>query len=528
MADLEGRMARDLNTTHAAIDAAVVDADAGTSGLKRTIGTVPLVAMGVAAVVGAGIFVVTGEAAATKAGPAVVIAFIIAGIVAGFSALSYSELAGMIPLAGSTYSYAYAALGAFVAWVIGWDLLVEYLFGAANVANGWSSYFANLAAGAGVDLPPEILNPPVSGSDTDVVGWINLPAVILVLLITLLLISGAKESARATTFFVIVKIGTLLLFVLVGVFAVTGSNYEPFVPPNEGNFQAFGWSGVLAAAGIVFYGYISFDVVCTAAQEAKNPRRSVPIGVLGSLGIATVLYVAVGAVLVGLVSYTLLNTPNALSAALDAVNLGWVGDIVDIGAVIGLGASVLALLYGQTRILMRMSQDAMLPSALGRVASGRGTPTISILICGIAAAIMSGLLPSSILVELVSIGTLLAFIIVSVAVIVLRKTRPDLPRNFKVPGGYTFPILSIVTSLIIMMTLPFATWLRLLAWLAIGLVIYFTYSKARAGALLDERAAEQPEALVEEFAEEREREREQAEERDQKREKKRDKRRDDA
>lgn len=478
-------------TPQSAIDATIMAADADESGLRRSIGTFSLIAMGVAAVVGAGIFVVTGEAAATRAGPAVVIAFLIAGVVAGFSALSYAELAGMIPLAGSTYSYAYAALGIFVAWVIGWDLLVEYLFGAANVASGWSAYFANLMEEVGLPLPQELLAAPVAGSGDQNTGWINLPAVLLVLLVTSLLVSGAKESARVTTFLVLIKVGTLLLFIVVGATAISGDNYEPFIPENDGTFGDFGWTGVLSAAGLVFYGFISFDVVCTAAQEAKNPRRTVPIGILGSLGIATGLYVMVGAVLVGLISYTMLNEANALSAALDAVNLGWVGDVVDVGAVIGLGASVLALLYGQTRILMRMSQDRMLPAVFGRVSGKTGTPVRSILLCGVAAAVMSGLLPSSVLVELVSIGTLLAFIIVAVAVMVLRRTRPDLPRNFKVPGGYTIPILAIISSLLIMATLPLSTWLRLFAWLAIGMVVFFSYSRTRAGALMDERVAEQ-------------------------------------
>lgn len=479
-----------LDVAHAAIDATVAQADSATTGLSRAIGPVALVAIGVAAVVGAGIFVVTGEAAATRAGPAVVVSFIIAGIVASLSAMCYAELAGMLPLAGSTYSYAYAALGTFVAWVIGWDLLVEYLFGAANVANGWSAYFSNMTAEMGWALPPELLGGPVPGTDAEPMGWINLPAVILVVLLTGVLISGSRESARATTFFVAVKIATLALFVGVGVFAVNSDNYHPFVPPNQGSFDEFGWTGVLAAAGLVFYGYIAFDAVCTAAQEARNPRRDVPIGVLGSLGVATVLYVLVGLVLVGLVSYTTLNTPNALSTALDAVDLAWVGDVVDVGAVVGLGASVLALLYGQTRILMRMSQDAMLPDALGRVSSRTHTPTASILLCGGAAAVMAGILPSSILVELVSIGTLLAFTIVSAAVIVLRRTRPDIPRRFRVPGGYVIPVLAAVSSLVIMATLPPATWLRLLVWLLVGLVVYFTYSRSRAKALLRERAAE--------------------------------------
>ncbi len=471
--------------TSDAINVIVEDADADVDGLKREIGPLNLMSIGIAAVVGAGIFVVTGTAAAKHAGPAVIISFIIAGIVAALSALCYSELASMIPLAGSTYSYAYASMGLTVAWIIGWDLLVEYLFGAANVASGWSGYFTALLGGWGIHLPDSLTTSTIAdGKDG---GILNVPAMVLIGLISLVLYLGSRLSAGATTLFVFIKLATLALFVGVGLTAINVDNLTPFVPPNTGEFGAFGWSGVLTAAGTVFYSYISFDAVCTAAQEARNPRRTVPIGVLGSLGVATVLYILVGFVLVGLVSYTMLNVGDPLSVALDHAGLEWVARIVDVGATIGLAASVMALLYAQTRIMMRMSEDGMLPKLFGKVSGKTHTPSGAILICGVIGMIMTGTLPTSILTELISIGTLLAFIIVSGAVIVLRRTRPDLKRPFKVPGGATIPVLSILASFGIMLSLPFDTWLRLIVWLAIGMVIFYAYSRKRAQAVIEER-----------------------------------------
>ncbi len=487
----EADVAGDASGARGTIDIAVAEADSGKDGLERTMGPVNLTAIGVAAVVGAGIFVVTGHAAAVDAGPAVIVSFVIAGVVATLAAVCYSELASMIPLSGSTYSYAYSAMGTFVAWVIGWDLLVEYLFGAANVANGWSGYFTNLLAEVGVEVPNALRYAPVSDGGAPT-GIMNLPAMCLVAFVTFILYMGSKESARATTLFVGVKLVTLAVFVGFGVFSLTWGNYTPFIPPPSGGH--FGWGGIFVAAGTVFYSYISFDAVCTAAQEAKNPRRTVPIGVMGSLGIATVLYVIVGFVLVGLVSYTALNVSDPLSSALEAAGLGWVGTIVDIGAVIGLAASVTALLFSQTRILMRMSEDGMLPKRFSVVSKTRKVPEFTILLCGLACIVMTGLLPLAILTELISIGTLLAFMIVAAAVIVLRKTRPDLKRPFKVPGGPTIPIISILASLVIMLSLPWETWLRLFIWLAIGLVIYFLYSKSRADAVIVEREKRQREA----------------------------------
>lgn len=477
----------EVKNAHQGIDALIEDADADVDGLKRSIGPLNLMSIGVAAVVGAGIFVVTGAAAAEHAGPAVIVSFVIAAGAAALSALCYAELAGMIPVAGSTYSYAYASMGTLIAWIIGWDLLLEYLFGAASVASGWSGYFTSFLDAVGIHVPYDLRTALVSEGEVSG-GLINLPAVLLVALVTILLLVGTKLSAGATTAFVGVKIFTLLIFVVVGLTAINVDNFFPFLPPNNGNFGEFGWSGVIAAAGMVFYSFIAFDAVCTAAQEARHPRRTIPIGVLGSLAIATVLYVVVGAVVVGLTPYSNLNTADPLSVALTNANLVWVANIVDIGAVVGLAASVLALLFAQTRILMRMSEDGMLPTIFQRVNPARGTPVGSVLICGILCAIMTGLLPASILTALISIGTLLAFIIVSLAVLILRKTRPDLPRKFRVPGGPTIPILSMIVSLGIMATLPLDTWIRLMVWLLIGLVIFFAYSRSRAEAVIEARA----------------------------------------
>ncbi len=470
------------------LDVVIAEADANEDGLKRTMGPVSLTSIGVAAVVGAGIFVVTGTAAANHAGPAVILSFVIAGIAALLAALCYAEIAAMVPLSGSTYSYAYAALPTIIAWIIGWDLLLEYLFGAANVSVGWAGYATQLLGDAGIHLPQAILAGPIADTDGAATGLINLPAVALVAFVTIMLILGTRESAAATTIFVGVKLLTLAIFVAFGITAITASNYSPFIPPRVGDFG--GWEGVIAGAAAVFYSYISFDAVCTGAQEAKNPRRTVPIGIMASLGIATLVYIVVGAVLVGLTSYANLGVPDALSVALDNAGLHNVGVIVDIGATVGLAASVLALVFAQTRILMRMSEDGMLPNVFRKVDVKRGTPVTTIVVCGVGAAIMAGFLPLSTLTEMISIGTLLAFMIVAAAVIALRKSKPDLPRPFKVPGGATIPIISIIVSFLIMLQLDIWTWLRLIVWLVIGGFVYFLYSKKRSQAVIQARLDE--------------------------------------
>jgi APA family basic amino acid/polyamine antiporter len=442
---------------------------------SNALGAFSLTLLGVASVVGAGIFVVTGDAAAHYAGPAVLISFVLAGIVAGLTALCYAELASMIPAAGSTYSYAFAAFGSFVGWFIGWDLLLEYLFAASTVAVGWSGYFVSLMESIGVHVPHALANPPF-GDDP---GIVNLPALAIMLLTSGALWLGTRESAVANNSMVLLKLTILVLVVIVGAFYVTSSNLTPFIPAHAGGFGDFGWSGVLRGAGIVFFAYIGFDAVSTAAAEARNPRRTVPIGLLGTVIIATTIYIAVGFVLTGMVNYRELGVADPISVALQAGgrNLEWLLRLTDVAAVVGLASTVLVTLYGQTRIFMRMSEDGMLPPRFGKVSRVRKTPQFSIVLCGIVGGIVAGLVPLSVLGELISIGTLLAFIIVSAGVLQLRRSHPELPRPFRVPALPLVAGTAIVSSLALMATLPGATWIRLAIWAAIGFCVYFFYAR---------------------------------------------------
>ncbi len=449
-------------------------------------GAFSLTMLGVASVVGAGIFVVTGDAAAHYAGPAVLISFVLAGIVAGLTALCYAELAASVPAAGSTYSYALAAFGSFVGWFIGWDLLLEYLFAASTVAVGWSGYLVSLCESVGVHLPHALVNAPF-GSDH---GAINLPALAIMLVCSGALFLGTRESALANNAMVLLKLVILALVVVVGAFYVTSSNLEPFVPAHHGGFGDFGWTGVLRGAGIVFFAYIGFDAVATAAAEAREPRRTIPIGLLATVAIATVIYVAVGFVLTGMLNYTQLGVPDPIAAAVHAAgpNLEWLLRLTDVGAVVGLAATVLVTLYGQTRIFMRMSEDGMLPPAFGKVGRRTKTPHFSILVCGVAGGAVAALVPLSVLGELISIGTLLAFIIVSGGVVMMRRRYPDLERPFRVPALPLVATAAILSSLALMATLPGATWIRLAAWALIGICIYFLYARENSARRLREHA----------------------------------------
>jgi APA family basic amino acid/polyamine antiporter len=438
-------------------------------------GPLSLTTLGIASVVGAGIFVTTGAAAAEYAGPAVVISFVMAGVVAALTALCYAELAAMIPIAGSTYSYAYAAFGAFAAWFIGWDLLLEYLFAASTVAVGWAGYAVSLLDGAGVHVPHALAAPPF-GDDA---GTLNVPAILVVAASTALLVVGARQSARANNAMVLLKMAILLLVVAVGVAYVTPDNWSPFVPASEGGFGDFGVSGVVRAAGVVFFAYVGFDAVSTAAGEARNPQRTVPIGLLGTVIVSTLLYVAVALVLTGLIPYTDLNVSDPISRALEAAGPGveWLDEAVDVAAVIGLFSTVLVTFYGQTRILMRMSADGMLPGRFNRVDPRFRTPAYTTIVCGIAGAAVAGLMPIDVLGELVSIGTLLAFLIVCAGVLVLRRTHPNIERPFRVPHVEIVAGLAIVSALGLMAMLPVSTWIRLVVWLLVGLTIFFTYAR---------------------------------------------------
>ncbi len=434
-----------------------------------------LMALGVASVVGAGIFVITGAAAAEYAGPAVVVSFVLAGIAAGLTALCYAEMAAMIPIAGSTYSYVFAAFGVFMAWFIGWDLLLEYLFSASTVAVGWAGYFVGLMSSIGIDIPDDLANPPLSGGG----GIINLPALFVVAVTTLLLVLGTRETIRANNIMVALKVSALLIFVAVGAFNVDTSLWSPFVPANEGSFGEFGGSGVIRAAGVVFFAYVGFDAVSTAAGESKNPQRTVPIGLLGTVIISSTLYVAVGLVLTGLVPYSSLNVADPISAALKdaAGSLTWLEDLMNVAAVVGLFATVLVTFYGQTRILMRMSSDGLLPDRFGEVSPRLRTPVFTTVVCGIAGATIAALLPIDALGDLVSIGTLFSFVLVAIGVLVLRRTHPDTPRPFRVPVVHMIAPLAIICSVSLMATLPIETWIRLFVWLLIGLVIFFAYGR---------------------------------------------------
>jgi APA family basic amino acid/polyamine antiporter len=389
-------------------------------------------------------------------------------------------MASAMPASGSSYSYAYGVLGIAAGWVVGWCLLLEYLIGGAAVAAGWGGYVDNVLSGVGVHLPDTLLGGPFGGG-----GVANVPAVVIVLLVVWLLVTGVRESARATNILVALKVGVLLVFIGVGAFYVTAGHLTPFVPANTGGFGDFGWSGVLRAAALVFFSYIGFDAVCTAAQEAREPRRTVPIGVLGSVALASVLYVAVALVMTGIVSYHRLISPDALSVALAAVpSLGWLERLMDVVAMLALGATVLATLYAQSRILVRMAEDGLLPDLLRRVDRGSGTPRPATLLCGLACALLAALVPLTTLGELISAGTLLAFTCVAVALLVLRRTEPDLPRGFRIPGGPAIPLAAIAVNVVLAALIPVASLLRVCVWLALGVVVYLGYGRARAARAL--------------------------------------------
>lgn len=456
----------------------LVQADRDRDRLDSSVfGPVSLTLLGIASVVGAGIFVITGTAAAEYAGPAVIISFVLAGIAAGLTALCYAEMAAMIPIAGSTYSYVFAAFGVFMAWFIGWDLLLEYLFAASTVAVGWAGYLVGLLGNVGIHVPDALANPPFGDGG----GIVNVPAAFVVAATTFLLIIGTRESVRANNIMVGLKLGALLLFVVVGATFVDTSNWSPFVPENTGSFGDFGASGVIRAAGIVFFAYVGFDAVSTAAAESRDPRRTIPIGLLGTVLISTVIYVAVGLVMTGLVPYGTLNVADPISEALRATpsRTDWLEDVINIAAVIGLFATVLVTFYGQTRILMRMSEDGLLPDRFARISPRFKTPVFTTAVCGIAGGIIASLLPIDVLGELVSIGTLFSFVLVSVGVLILRRTHPDTPRPFRVPAVNLIAPLAIICSVALMATLPIDTWIRLAVWLGIGLIIFFAYGRKK-------------------------------------------------
>jgi len=456
------------------------EADSDTSGLKRVLGPWHLIFLGVGAIVGAGIFVITGHAAAQYAGPAVTLSFILAGVTCAFAGLCYAEFASLIPIAGSAYTYAYSTLGELIAWIIGWDLILEYSLGATTVAIGWSGYVVSFLKDIGVDFPASLAAAPYSfnpqtGAWTKTGAVLNLPAAFVIALIAYILVRGIKESATINSIIVFLKIGIILIFIGAGLFFIKPALWKPFIPPNQGQFGFFGLSGVLRGAGVMFFAYLGFDAVSTAAQEAKNPKRDMPIGILGSLFACTAIYIAFSLVLTGVVHYTQLNVPAPVAVAIDAMRLFWLSPLVKIAAIIGLMSVMMVQLMGQPRIFFTMAKDGLLPPVAARVHPKYKTPHVTTIATAILVATAAALLPIGIVGELVSIGTLFAFVIVCGGVLVLRYTRPDIPRSFKTPLVPFIPVMGILSCFYLMSGLPKDTWLRLLVWMGIGLVIYFTY-----------------------------------------------------
>lgn len=428
--------------------------------LKKTLRAVDLAALGIGSVVGTGIFVATGQGA-HLAGPGVLVSFIIAAITSGFCALTYSELASMFPVAGSTYSYAYVAFGELIAWIIGWDLMLEYMVSASAVASGWSATFTGLLQTAGINLPRALVTAPLAG------GVVDLPAILIVLIITWILYIGIRESSTTNNIIVVVKIAVILLFVFLGVSKVDPSHFRPFAP--------FGWKGIMSGAAIIFFAYIGFDAVSTAAEETKNPKRDVPLGLLLCLGVVILLYVSVAFVLTGMVSFKEIDLENALPAALARYGIRWGGALVATGAIVGMISTLLITIYGQVRIFMVMARDGLLPASFSRVHPRHRTPHICTWITGGLTAFIAGVLPLSMIIDLVNIGTLFAFIIVSLGVIILRRTRPDLERRFRTPGVPFTPLITIGFCFYLIASLHLTTWVRFAAWLIAGLIIYFFY-----------------------------------------------------
>src|SRR3954447_1755142 len=468
------------------IEQSIADTEEPEHQLRKQLGALQLTVFGVGVVIGTGIFVLTGEAAGAKAGPAVALSFVFAGIACALAALCYAEFASTVPVAGSAYTFSYASLGELVAWIIGWDLILELALGASTVAVGWSTYFADVMEQANITIP----------------GWAygeghNLVAAVIVLILTAVICGGVKLSAQVNFVMVVIKVAIVLLVIIAGAFFINWANYSPFIPPAGSEAAAgaapvpsllqdlglapgaFGISGIFTAAALVFFAYIGFDIVATAAEETRNPQRDMPIGILSSLAICTVLYVAVSLVVTGMVKYDKIKVDAPLAEAFRSVGHPGFATVISVGALIGLTTVMMILMLGQSRVFFAMSRDRLLPPAFAKVSPRFGTPLRTTLLTGAAVALISTFVPLTELAELVNIGTLFAFVLVAVGVIVLRRTRPDLERAFRCPGVPVVPILAILAAAYLMLNLPAATWLRFFVWMAIGLVFYFTYSASR-------------------------------------------------
>jgi APA family basic amino acid/polyamine antiporter len=459
------------------------EADESEKGLKRTLSSRALVALGVGAIIGAGLFSLTGIAAAEHAGPAVTLSFVLAAVGCAFAGLCYAEFASMIPVAGSAYTYSYATMGEFMAWIIGWDLVLEYALGAATVGVSWSRYLLELLAKFGVHLPPDLICSPwetLKLSDGTVIegGIINLPAIFIVSILSLLLIRGTKESASMNNFLVVLKVAVVILFIILGWKFIDVNNYSPYIPENTGVFGQFGWSGIAAGAGTVFFAFIGFDAVSTAAQEAKNPQKGMPIGILGSLVICTILYVLFAHVMTGLVPYTEF-AGDAKPAATAFAKTGY--DFLQTGLIVAILAGytsvILVMLMGQSRVFYTMSKDGLLPSFFGDIHAKFRTPWKTNLFFMVFVSLFAGFVPVSDLGHMVSIGTLLAFVLVCIGVLVMRKKMPEIPRAFKTPLVPYVPIAGIVVCLFLMYSLPGESWIRLFIWMGLGIALYFLYGK---------------------------------------------------
>ncbi|MBI5395429.1 MAG: amino acid permease [Verrucomicrobia bacterium] len=490
--------------------------------LHRALGPLNLTTLGIGAIIGTGIFVLTGTVAAQNAGPAVILSFVLAGLASAFAALCYSEFASLVPMSGSAYTYGYATLGEFFAWVIGWDLVLEYAVGAITVAIGWSGYVMSFLRGFGIEIPPELS----AARDTQLIlipaqlaailhvpaGWqvfseelgkhiatsgtalaslaqttaiFNLPAVIIIFIVTTLLVIGIRESAHFNNIIVLVKLTVILLFIVGAFHAINSANWQPFIPENTGVREHFGWTGVMAGAGIVFFAYIGFDAVSTAAQEAKNPQRDMPIAIIGSLLICTILYIVVSAIATGVVPYRQLDVPDPIALVADRAGMGWMATFIKLGAIAGLSSVILVMLYGQSRVFWAMSRDGLLPPFVHHVHPRFRTPWITSIITGVLVSFFAAVFTVREAGSLCSIGTLLAFVIVSAGIIVLRLRHPELKPRFRTPAVWFVAPAGALSALYLMWSLPWPTWERLIIWFAIGMVVYFGYgvrhSKLRAG-----------------------------------------------